>query len=209
MHAAMGSARPGPRTRNGKDVDARGGARTIDVGPKTDAYMSMIADRIDGLTGAVGRAAAWCGLFIVLVQFAVVLMRYVLGLGSIWLQESILYGHAALFMLAAAWTLREGGHVRVDILYAEAPPRRRAAVDLVGTLVLLIPFAFVLLWFSLPYVVRSWQILERSRETSGLPAVFLLKTLIPLFALLMILQGLAQAVRAWAVLRGREKPAAS
>lgn len=164
-----------------------------------------LADRIARLTGAIGRAAAWCSLFIVLVQFAVVLMRYVLGLGSIWLQESILYGHAALFMLAAAWTLREGGHVRVDVFYVDAAPRRKALIDLIGALTLLMPFALVLLYFSLPYVARSWATLERSRETSGLPAVFLLKTLIPLFAVLMILQGVAQAIRAIDVLRFRHE----
>ena len=74
--------------------------------------------------------------------------------------------------------------------------RRRALIDLCGALLLLLPFMLVLLWFALPYVARSWAILETSRETSGLPAVFLLKTLIPLFALLMALQGVAQAIRA-------------
>ena len=101
------------------------------------------------------------------------------GFGSIWLTETIIYGHAALFMLAAAWTLREGGHVRVDIFYADAGPRRRALIDLGGALLLLLPFMLVLLWFALPYVARSWAILETSRETSGLPWVYLLKTLIP------------------------------
>ena len=124
------------------------------------------------------------------------MLRYAFGMGSIWLSESIIYGHAALFMLAAAWTLREGGHVRVDIFYADAAPRTKAWIDLLGALLLLLPFMLVLLWLSLPYVARSWAILERSRETSGLPAVFLLKTLIPLFAVLMALQGIAQAIRA-------------
>ena len=85
-------------------------------------------------------------------------------------------------MLAAAWTLRAGGHVRVDIFYADASPRTKALVDLVGALLLLLPFMLVLLWLSLPYVARSWAILERSQEASGLPLVFVLKTLIPLFA---------------------------
>ena len=75
-------------------------------------------------------------------------MRYVLGIGSVWLQESVLYGHAALFMLAAAWTLREGGHVRVDVFYADASPRRKALVDLLGALLLLLPFALALLWLA-------------------------------------------------------------
>jgi TRAP-type mannitol/chloroaromatic compound transport system permease small subunit len=128
-------------------------------------------------------------------------MRYVFGAGSIWLTETIIYGHAAVLMLAAAWTLREGGHVRVDIVYADAGPRRRALVDLCGALFLLLPFMLVLLWFALPYVGRSWSIMETSRETSGLPGVYLLKTLIPLFAVLMALQGISQAIRAAYVLQ--------
>jgi TRAP-type mannitol/chloroaromatic compound transport system permease small subunit len=165
--------------------------------------MSAIADRIDHLTTLIGRAAAWLCLFIVLAQFTVVLMRYGAGFGSAKLSESILYAHAALFMLAAAWTLREGGHVRVDIFYAEAPPRRKAMVDLLGALLLLIPFALSLLILSLPYIARSWSILERSRETSGLPFVYLLKTLIPVFALSLVLQGVSQAIRAAETLRSR------
>src|SRR3954452_21321874 len=76
-----------------------------------------IADRIDRLNAAIGRTVAWACLLVVVVQFTVVVMRYLFGLGSIWLTETIIYGHAALFMLASAWTLREGGHVRVDIFY--------------------------------------------------------------------------------------------
>jgi len=162
-----------------------------------------LAERIDRANAAVGRAAAWLGLFIVAVQFAVVVLRYVFGQGSIWLTESILYANSALFLLAAAWTLREGGHVRVDVFYAHAAPRARAWVDLAGSLLLLLPFMAALAWWSLPYVARSWAILEGSREASGIPAVFLLKTLIPLLALSMALQGVAQAIRAADVLRGR------
>ena len=101
-----------------------------------------------------------------------------------------------MFMLAAAWTLQENGHVRVDVFYSDAPPRTKALVDLLGALLLLLPFMAVIIWFALPYVARSWMVFERSRESSGLPFVYLLKTLIPLFALLMALQGIAQAIRA-------------
>lgn len=164
--------------------------------------MLMVADRIDRLNTAIGRGAAWAALFMVLVQFAVVVLRYVFGQGSIWLTEAIVYGQGALIMLAAAWTLREGGHVRVDVIYADASPRTKAWIDLAGAMLLLFPFMLVLAWFAVPYVGRSWAILERSRETSGIPAVFLLKTLIPLFALLMALQGVSQAIRAAHALRG-------
>ena len=169
---------------------------------RTPSLSLALADRIDRLNGAIGRAVAWLCLLVVLVQFTVVVMRYVFGAGSIWLTETIIYGHATLFMLAAAWTLREGGHVRVDIFYADASPRRRAMVDLCGALLLLLPFMLVLLWFAIPYVGRSWSIMETSRETSGLPWVFLLKTLIPTFALTMALQGVAQAIRAADALKG-------
>jgi TRAP-type mannitol/chloroaromatic compound transport system permease small subunit len=162
--------------------------------------MTDLADRIDRCNAAIGRAAAWAAVFIVVVQFGVVVLRYAFGTGSIWLSESILYGHAALFMLAAAWTLREQGHVRVDVFYAQAAPRRKAMIDLGGALVLLVPFMLVLALLALPYVAQSWAVLERSRETSGLPAVFLLKTLIPVFAILFALQGIAQAIRAADVL---------
>jgi TRAP-type mannitol/chloroaromatic compound transport system permease small subunit len=161
-----------------------------------------VAALIDRVNTAVGRAASWCALAVVLIGFAVVLMRYVLGLGSLWLQESILYAHAGLFLLAAAWTLKEGGHVRVDVFYADAAPRTKAWVDLLGALFLLLPFCAAVFLFSLDYVLRSWIILERSRESSGLPLVFLLKTLIPVFAMLLALQGVAQAMRAALVLKG-------
>ncbi|MFZ0847041.1 MAG: TRAP transporter small permease subunit [Pseudolabrys sp.] len=164
--------------------------------------MQSLADRIDRLTTAIGRAVSWLALAIVLGQFALVVARYVFGFGSIWLTETVMYAHAALFMLAEAWTLRLGGHVRVDVFYAEASPRTRAKVDLAGALVLLLPFALVLIGLSVPYAARSWAVLERSQEASGLPLVFLLKTIIPLFALLMALQGVAQAIRAVNVLTG-------
>ncbi|HEY5128897.1 MAG TPA: TRAP transporter small permease subunit [Bradyrhizobium sp.] len=158
--------------------------------------MAALADRIDRLTTGIGRTVSWLALVVVLLQFALVAARYLFGLGSIWVTEAVIYGHATLFMAAAAWTLRAGGHVRVDVFYAEASPRTRAIIDLLGALLLLLPFAIALIWLSLPYAARSWTILERSQESSGLPLVFVLKTLIPLFAVLMALQGVAQAIRA-------------
>jgi TRAP-type mannitol/chloroaromatic compound transport system permease small subunit len=159
-----------------------------------------LADAIDRANAAIGRVAAWACLYVVLAEFAVVVMRYALGIGSIKLQESVLYAHAGLFMLAAAWTLQVDGHVRVDVFYAQAKPGTRAAIDLLGALVFLCPFALTLAALSVPYVARSVAILERSPETSGLPFVYLLKTLIPVFALLIGLQGIAQAIRAVLVL---------
>jgi TRAP-type mannitol/chloroaromatic compound transport system permease small subunit len=166
-------------------------------------FVQKTVEAIDRVNMAIGRAAAWCCLYIVVVEFALVVMRYALGIGSIRIQESVIYAHAALFMLAAAWVLQTDGHVRVDIFYAEAGPRVKAAIDLLGTVIFLAPFAVALLLLSLPYAARSWAIFERSPEASGLPFVFLLKTLIPLFACLIGLQGIAQAIRAVLTLRGQ------
>ena len=162
--------------------------------------MTALADRIDRLVSGIGRVAAWLVLVVVLLQFALVVARYLFGLGSIWLSETVIYAHAAVFMLAAAWTLGAEGHVRVDIFYADASTRTKALIDLAGAILLLLPFMLVLLWLSVPYAARSWAILERSQEASGLPLVFVLRTLIPAFAVLMALQGMAQAIRAATVL---------
>jgi TRAP-type mannitol/chloroaromatic compound transport system permease small subunit len=166
--------------------------------------MRNLANSLERMTAAIGRAAAWLILMVVALEFALVVARYLFSLGSIWASETVIYAHAALFLLAAAWTLQTNGHVRVDIFYADAKPRAKALVDLVGAVVFLLPFAIALLWLSTPYAARSWTIFERSQEASGLPLVFLLKTLIPLFALLMGLQGVAQIIRATAILQGQK-----
>ena len=161
---------------------------------------ARIADGIDRLTAAIGRIATWCSLYVVLAEFAVVVLRYVLGFGSIRLQESVLYAHAGLFMLAAAWVVQIDGHVRVDVFYGRGTPRARAMIDLFGAIVFLLPFAAVLFVFTLPYVERSWHIFEGSPQPSGLPFVYLLKTIILIFAALIGLQGLAQGIRAALIL---------
>ncbi|MFP4137539.1 MAG: TRAP transporter small permease subunit [Halomonas sp.] len=160
---------------------------------------------LDALTEAVGRATAWLVLAMMAVQFAIVMMRYVFGVHSIVLQESVMYMHAMVFMLGAAWTLRHDGHVRVDIFYRRRSPRGRAAVDLFGTLFLLLPVSLFILVGSLGYVGGSWAILERSPD-GGLPAVFLLKSLILVMAALLLLQGIAQLIRQALILKGRLAP---
>jgi TRAP-type mannitol/chloroaromatic compound transport system permease small subunit len=166
--------------------------------------MQNLANSFERVTAAIGRTAAWLVIIVVALEFALVVARYLFSLGSIWASETVIYAHAALFLLAAAWTLQGNGHVRVDIFYADANPRTKALVDLIGAVVFLLPFAAALLWLSTPYAARSWVIFERSQEASGLPLVFLLKTLIPVFALLMGLQGGAQIIRSAAILQGQK-----
>lgn len=164
--------------------------------------MRRLADLIDTMNDRIGRALAWASLAMVVVQFAVVLMRYVFGVGSIWLQESLIYLFGLQFTAMAGATLLKDGHVRVDVFYRPASPRAKAAVDLAGSLVLLLPMCLAIGWIALPYVGKSWAILEGSAETSGIPAVFVLKTGVLLFAVLTALQGVSLAARAALALRG-------
>ncbi|WP_129141050.1 TRAP transporter small permease subunit [Modicisalibacter coralii] len=161
---------------------------------------------IDAITERLGKALAWLVMAMMLIQFLVVVLRYVFNFNSIPVQESVMYMHAVLFMLAASFTLKHDGHVRVDIFYRNFSPRKQAWIDLLGTLLLLIPFMSFVILTSLGYVGKSWSILEGSPDTGGIPAVFLLKTLIPLFAGLMIVQGIAEIIRKALVIAGRIPP---
>lgn len=139
-----------------------------------------------------------------IVTVLVVVMRYVLDKGAIALQESVVYMHGIAFMLGIAYTLKENAHVRVDVIYSRLPDRSRAWVDLFGHLTCLVPTCLALLYFSADYVARSWRVMEGSPEAGGIRAVFLLKSLIPLMATTLLLQGLAEVARAVRRLRGLE-----
>jgi TRAP-type mannitol/chloroaromatic compound transport system permease small subunit len=160
---------------------------------------------VDRINEAVGRLVAFLTLGAVLVCFLVVVLRYVFSTGFIWMQELYVWQHAVVFMLGAGYTLLHGGHVRVDIFYARMSPRRRAAVDLFGTLIFLLPWLGVLLYYGIPFLALSWRLLEPSAQSDGLPGYFLLKSVIPAFCLLVGLQGLSLAGRSLLVLAGREE----
>ena len=157
--------------------------------------MLRIADFIDALTAQLARGVRWFLVAMVLIQFGIVIGRYVFGVNSIWVQESVLYLHAALFMLAAGYTLLVDKHVRVDVFYAKASPPARRRIDVCGHLCLLLPAMAALAYWSWPSVRNSWKILEGPISVGGIEAVFLLKSLIPLFCLLVGLQSIAHLIR--------------
>ncbi len=150
---------------------------------------------IDAVNEWFGRCVSWLTLLMVLVTFSIVVLRYVFNIGWIAMQESVAYMHGLMFMLAAAYTLKHDAHVRVDIVYQKCTPRVRAWIDFFGALLLLLPVAGFILWSSWDYVLNSWSVSEASRSSGGLPGVYLLKAAIPAMAVLLILQGLAQAAR--------------
>lgn len=159
-------------------------------------------ERFAELTGAV---VAWLTITMVLGTFIVVVLRYAFDLGWIAMQESITWMHAAVFMLGAAYTLQQDEHVRVDIFYRTMPGRGRALVDLLGTLIFLLPVSIFLAASSWDYVATSWAIHEASREAGGLPYPFvpILKSLIPATASLLIIQAVANLITAALILTGR------
>ena len=164
--------------------------------------LEFVARRIDALNESVGRTVAWLGLVMVLAQVIVVVLRYVFAYGSIPIQESLLYYNAILFLVGAGFTFARDGHVRVDIVYRLAGPRTKAAIDLFGVVVLLLPVCAAAAWYAWPFVRSSWRVLEGSQEPLGLHLVFVLKSLILVFLGLLALQGVAVALRSWLVLRG-------
>ena len=163
--------------------------------------MEKFCNKIDALNERIGQFAAWLVLAMVFITFLVVVLRYGFNFGRISLQESITYLHAFVFMLAGAYTLKHNQHVRVDIFYQDMSTHSKSKVDLFGTLFLLLPFVGFILWVSFDYVLNSWKLLEGSREAGGLPFVYILKTLIPLMAMLLFLQAISLAGRAWLKLK--------
>ena len=159
---------------------------------------------LERLNIAIGRAVSWLTLVMVVVTAVIVVLRYAFDLGWIWLQETVTWMHAAVFMLAAAYTLARDEHVRVDVFYRTFSPQRRALVDAGGALLFLIPLCGFLVWSSWDYVAASWAIREGSREAGGLvfPFPSLLKSFIPLMAIMLLGQAVVILTRAIAVLRG-------
>lgn len=160
----------------------------------------------------IDRLAYWLGwlmLAMMVITNLVVLLRYGFNQGSVMLQESVQYLHATALMLGFACTLRQDGHVRVDLFYAKFSARYKAVVNLLGHLLFLIPTALVIGLGSFDYVVAAWAIREASPEADGIPAIFLLKTLIPLSALLLLIQGVIGCGQAVATVRGHKADASS
>jgi TRAP-type mannitol/chloroaromatic compound transport system permease small subunit len=184
---------------------------TITFSPQLAAYDTLLSDNqkepsempvlhslvryIDAFADYSGRMLAWLSLGMAGLTSVVVLLRYGFNIGSITSQEAIIYMHGCLFMLGAAYTLKTDGHVRVDIFYQHFRPRTRAWVNSLGGIVFLLPLCVFIFGVSWNYVTESWAIRETSPEPGGIPAVFLLKSLLPLMALNLLVQGLAETLR--------------
>jgi TRAP-type mannitol/chloroaromatic compound transport system permease small subunit len=160
---------------------------------------------LDRISDYIGRTTSWLTLFMILVTFVIVLLRYALDAGYIWLQESLTWMHAVVFMLGAAYTLQQEEHVRVDIFYRDMSAQRRGWVNLLGVLLFVFPLCAFFVYQSYDYVASAWAIREISRDSGGLPypAIPLLKSLLLLMPVTLALQGLSLLLRSWRDIRGR------
>ncbi len=165
--------------------------------------MSSFARFMDKISIRVGHAASWMTLMLVLVTMYDVIMRYIFKAGSIWIQESEWHLFAANFMLAASWTLLRNGHVRVDLFYVKFSTKTKAWVDLIGSILFLLPFCILIVYSSIPFVFDSWAIWEGSSDPGGLPARYILKSIIPLTFILLALQGISEIIKNAAVIKKR------
>ena len=158
---------------------------------------------LDRISIATGRAASWLTLAMVLGTFVIVVFRYVFDTGLIWLQETVTWMHAMVFMLGAAYTMQREEHVRVDIFYRRMSERRQALVNLSGVIMFVVPLCVFFLVESFEYVRASWSIREVSLNAGGLPypAIPLLKSALLLMPIAVLLQSLSLALRSFARIR--------
>ncbi len=163
--------------------------------PSVDLPRPALVRWLDAIAEFTGTATAWLTLLMVLITSLVVILRHGFNLGSTAMQESVTYMHGLVFMLGAAYTLKHGGQVRVDIFYNRFTARTRAWVDALGSLLFALPLVVFIGWGSWDYVLRAWAISEGSSDSGGLGGVYLFKTLLPLMALSLGLQVLADLLR--------------
>jgi TRAP-type mannitol/chloroaromatic compound transport system permease small subunit len=157
-------------------------------------------DRISNITG---EATSWLTLAMVILTSIIVVMRYVFDAGLIWMQESVTWMHAAVFMVGAAYTLLYEEHVRVDIFYRKMSERSRAVVDLIGVVLFLLPLCGLLALMAYDFAAAAWSIHETSREPGGLPypMIPLLKSLVIVMPVAVALQGISMLMRSITTIR--------
>ena len=156
--------------------------------------MKNIANFFDNINRYTGYLCAFLVVLMTVNVFIVVFLRYLFGISFIWLQETYVWMHAYIFMAGAGFTYLNDAHVRIDIIYRSSSKVYKAIVDLVGNIFLLIPFLYIIWSYSFPFVYKSFQINEVSREAGGLPMLFLLKAAILIFAFLLFIQALSKLI---------------
>jgi len=174
--------------------------------PTIQAINEHLITLIDRFSYRLGETVKWLLPILVLIVAFTVFALSIFGQSWTKLFESAEYIHASVIMLGAAATLLAGQHVRVDIFHTHMTAKTRALVDFIGFYLFLLPVCLIILWNSQSFVSFAWNTLEASAESDGIAGAYLLKTLIPIFAVTMIVQGFAITLRAAMCLCGQERP---
>lgn len=160
---------------------------------------------LEKISENIGKSVSYLLLLMVFITVGVVVARYLFQTGSVVMQDSITYLHASVVILAMGYSLQTNSHVRVDIFYQKMNEKQKAIVNLLGSFFFLLPFSIFTLWVSFPYVRRSWAMGEKSAEAGGIPAVFLLKSLLLALVFVLVLQAIIEISKNTLVLLNKEK----
>ena len=163
--------------------------------------LNKVSKIINNLNIKIGRLFSWLLLLMVLLTCLIVVLRYLFNIGFIWMQELVRFFYAAVFLICAAYTLAEDAHVRVDIFYSKLSLKKKCIVNILGSLIFLMPVCYITFYYSYSYVINSWSQLEGSLEERGLHAVFIMKTFIWIFAFMLFAQGISIIVNSIKKLR--------
>ena len=162
----------------------------------------LLVAALDRLAKTAMWIAICAALSIIAIQLVAVILRYVFGLSFSWMTDSIVFAFATIFMLGVAGTLQSDSHVRVDILRREMSPKQRAAIDLAGALLFIVPIGVLILYSGSGQIARAWINLEPFNESDGLPIKYLFISLVPTFSILLMSAGLSVALKSAFLLRG-------
>jgi TRAP-type mannitol/chloroaromatic compound transport system permease small subunit len=166
--------------------------------------LAFLVRALSAINRLVGHVFSWLALGIVLVCFAVVVQRYFFATTHLWMQDLYVWLNGAMFTAVAGFALLRNDHVRVDIFYRPAKVKTKALIDLICVFIFLVPFCWIVWVYGYPFVARSWRIYEASANPGGMPGLFILKTFILAFVVLVAVQGLAMALRSILVLSNSE-----
>ena len=166
--------------------------------------MSNLLNYLDQLNKRIGQTAIWLLPLMICLAFAIVVLRYGFNYGRVDMQEGVVYLHVFILSLCMGYTMRLEGHVRVDVFYNRLQEKTKTKIDLVGNLIFLLPTCAAIVFYSIDYVATSWHLLERSQEAAGLPFIFVLKTMVPVMAALLLWQGMIRIIRQVCLMLGSQ-----
>ena len=167
-------------------------------------HLKKIIFIIEKITLKVGKKTSWLILFMTLTAFSVALLRYFFNIGFVWMQESYIWMHGLVFLFGSAYTLLDDKHVRVDIFYRTFNERYKAYINIFFSFFFIFPFIFIVSKYSIPYILKSWISLEKSREAGGLQFLYIYKTSIILFCFFLFVQTIALILRCVLVISKKE-----